>query len=393
MGQTPQIQLQVLGDRHQYDHYEPSKEEINVPLASSLKKKQDTPKDFWWWLKIALYTVGVLLGQSAALLLGRLYFLKGGNSKWMSSVVQVLGFPVLIPFYLFITMKEGQKGVAIDDEDDDDRKPPSPYTLGAIYSSIGLIIGLNCFLYSVGLQNLPVSTYTLLCASQLAFNSFFSYFINGQKFTPFVVNSLVLLTISSVLLVFNNDDTSSSSSTGPAISRVKYVIGFLCTLTSSALYGVVLSVTQFVFTRVVKRQTFKQVMEMIITENVVASVVTVVGLFASGEWRSIGREMDAYRLGTVPYLMVLIWIAVFWQMFSIGAVGLIFEVSSLFSNSISAVGLPIVPIMAVFFFNDKMNGIKGVSMALAVWGFVSYVYQYYVDGQKSDKKTLDEASS
>ncbi|CAI0545180.1 unnamed protein product [Linum tenue] len=80
-------------------------------------------------------------------------------------------------------------------------------------------------------------------------------------------------------------------------------------------------------------------------------------------------------------------------MFSIGAVGLIFEVSSLFSNSISAVGLPIVPIMAVFFFNDKMNGIKGVSMALAVWGFVSYVYQYYVDGQKSDKKTLDEASS
>ncbi|CAI0545178.1 unnamed protein product [Linum tenue] len=134
-------------------------------------------------------------------------------------------------------------------------------------------------------------------------------------------------------------------------------------------------------------------MEMIITENVVASVVTVVGLFASGEWRSIDREMDAYRLGTVPYLMVLIWIAVFWQMFSIGAVGLIFEVSSLFSNSISAVGLPIVPIMAVFFFNDKMNGIKGVSMALAVWGFVSYVYQYYVDGQKSDKKTLDEASS
>ncbi|CAI0545175.1 unnamed protein product, partial [Linum tenue] len=360
--------------------------------ASSLKTKQDTPKDFWWWLKIALYTVGVLLGQSAALLLGRLYFLKGGNSKWMSSVVQVLGFPVLIPFYIFITMKEGQKGVAIDDEDDDDRKPPSPYTLGAIYASLGLIIGLNCFLYSVGLQNLPVSTYTLLCASQLAFNSFFSYFINGQKFTPFVVNSLVLLTISSVLLVFNKDDTSSSS-TAPAISRVKYIIGFLCTLTSSALYGVVLSVTQFVFTRVVKRQTFKQVMEMIITENVVASVVTVVGLFASGEWRSIDREMDAYRLGTVPYLMVLIWIAVFWQMFSIGAVGLIFEVSSLFSNSISAVGLPIVPIMAVFFFNDKMNGIKGVSMALAVWGFVSYVYQYYVDGQKSDKKTLDEASS
>ncbi|CAN0862802.1 Purine permease 21 [Linum grandiflorum] len=342
-----------------------------------------------WWIKVSLYTLFVLLGQAVALLLGRLYFLKGGNSKWMSSIVQVAGFPILIPYYLFITIKQQKKS-----KNDDDQEPTSKITLISIYTALGLIIGLICFLYSVGLQYLPVSTYTLLCASQLAFNSFFSYFINSQKFTPFVVNALVLLTISSVLLVFNTEDTSSSSSSSSSSS--KFIIGFICTISGSALYGLILSTAQFVFTRVIKRQTFKNMMDMIIYENLVATVVTLVGLFASGEWKSLAKEMDSFRLGAVSYLMTLVWIAVFWQLFSIGVVGLIFEVSSLFSNSITVVGLPIVPMMAVFCFHDKMNGIKGVSMALALWGFVSFVYQYHVDAQlqkKVDKNGADPAAS
>lgn len=50
----------------------------------------------------------------------------------------------------------------------------------------------------------------------------------------------------------------------------------------------------------------------------------------------------------------------------IGSFGLIFQVSSLFSNVISALALPIVPILAVIFFNDKMNGVKVVAILLAV---------------------------
>jgi hypothetical protein len=33
----------------------------------------------------------------------------------------------------------------------------------------------------------------------------------------------------------------------------------------------------------------------------------------------------------------------------------------------------------VVFFNEKMNGIKAISLVLAVWGFISYVYQQYLD--------------
>lgn len=33
-------------------------------------------------------------------------------------------------------------------------------------------------------------------------------------------------------------------------------------------------------------------------------------------------------------------------------------------------------------FGDKMTGIKVVAMLMAVWGFLSYVYQHYLDDRR-----------
>ncbi|OMP07253.1 hypothetical protein COLO4_07496 [Corchorus olitorius] len=128
-------------------------------------------------------------------------------------------------------------------------------------------------------------------------------------------------------------------------------------------------------------------LDMIIYTAVVATLIIVVGLFGSGEGEGLGREMNKFELGKVSYVMVLVWIAVSWQVFSIGSVGLIFEVSALFSNVISTVGLPIVPVLAVICFHDSMSGIKVISMVLAIWGFVSYVYQHYLDDRESKTPT------
>ncbi|KAG6387098.1 hypothetical protein SASPL_152281 [Salvia splendens] len=65
------------------------------------------------------------------------------------------------------------------------------------------------------------------------------------------------------------------------------------------------------------------------------------------------------------------------QLQAIGSVGLILEASSLFSNVIAAVGLPIVPILGAIFFHESLDGIKVISIILAVWSFTSYVYQPY----------------
>ena len=93
--------------------------------------------------------------------------------------------------------------------------------------------------------------------------------------------------------------------------------------------------------------------------------------------------MGEFELGKVSYVMTLVWTGISWQVYSVGALGLIFEVSSLLSNVISTMGLPIVPVLAVFIFHDKMDGVKAIHMVLAIWGFVSYIYQHYRDDLRS----------
>ncbi|KAL3007120.1 hypothetical protein AAZX31_08G317300 [Glycine max] len=339
-------------------------------------------KRYYRWLRVAIHSSLVLVCASAAVLLGRLYYEKGGKSKWMGTLVQLAGFPIQLPVYFFLSPKNLTTNNSIHP------KQPSVSMLSFIYVSIGLLVALDCYLYSVGLWYLPVSTYSLICSSQLAFNAFFSYFLNSLKFTPYIINSLVLLTISSTLLVFQNesssDDDDDSDST--KISKKKYVIGFICTVGASAGYGLWLSITQLVFKKVIKRETFKVILDMILYPSLVATLVTLVGLFASGEWSGLKDEMKGYELGKASYLLNLTFTAILWQVFTIGCLGLISEVSSLFSNAISALGVPIVPMLAVLFFHDKMDGIKGISMVLAIWGVVSYVYQQYLDDTKSENR-------
>ncbi|TYI77804.1 hypothetical protein E1A91_D06G167300v1 [Gossypium mustelinum] len=331
MGEAPEIQLRVLSEDEKLN--EDSVEQQTNGNQSTTITQQRTYK---WWLLMTIYTFFLLSGQSVATLLGRLYYDKGGNSKWLATIVQVVGFPILIPLYYLPSYKSSHTSNIT-------ANPPSLLVLSGMYFGLGLLLAAGCLLYSVGLLYLPVSTYSLICASQLAFNALFSFFFNSQKFTPFIINSLVLLTISSTLLVFQNDSSGSTQ-----VPRAKYVIGFVCTVAASA----------------------------------------GVGLFASGEWKSLGEEMEGFKLGKSAYVNVLVWIAVGWQVFSIGAVGLIFEASSLFSNVISTLGLPIVPVFAMVFFHDPMTGIKVISMLLAIWGFVSYVYQHYLDDRNSDTGKL-----
>nr|KYP41355.1 putative purine permease 10 [Cajanus cajan] len=339
---------------------------------STMSKK----KRYYRWLRITIHSVLMLMCGSAATLLGRLYYDKGGKSKWIGTLVQLAGFPILLPFY-FISASKNVTTNSIHPNQ------PSASMLAFIYVSIGLLVALDCYLYSVGLWYLPVSTFSLICSSQLAFNAFFSYFLNSHKFTPYIINSLVLLTISSTLLVFQNESSDSTQ-----VSKKKFLIGFICTVGASAGYGLWLSLTQLVFNKVMKRETFKVVMDMIIYTSLVSTIATIVGLFASGEWSGLKNEMEGYEMGKASYFLNLTFTAILWQLFTVGCIGLILEVSSLFSNAISVLGVPVVPMLAVVFFHDKMNGVKVMSMVLAIWGIISYVYQQYLNDTKSENRNI-----
>lgn len=332
-------------------------------------------KRWHWWFLVALNILFLIAGQSVAVLLGRFYYDKGGNSKWMATLVQTAGFPILMIPLFAIPSTQGSSTTST---------PPAIMTLALIYFSLGVVIAGDNMMYSTGLLYLSASTYSLICATQLAFNAVFSFFINKQKFTALILNSVVVLSLSAALIAIDDDSSGPSG-----VSKSKYVIGFVCTLGASALYSLILSLMQVSFERVLRKETFSVVLEMQIYTALVATVVSLIGLFASGEWKTLHGEMVGFGEGRVSYVMTLAWTAVAWQVASVGVVGLIFVVSSLFSNVISTVALALVPIVAVLIFHDKMGGAKIIAMLLAIWGFATYIYQNYLDDCKAKKVQAD----
>ncbi|XP_058737499.1 probable purine permease 11 [Vicia villosa] len=364
----------------------PDTEEPNIIAGTISELPFYRYKRWQWWSLVALSIFFLIMGQSVAVILGRFYYDQGGNSTWMATLVQTIGFPLLlIPFFAIPSPPEAStSSVSVS---------PSVKVVVLIYFVLGIVIAADNMMYSQGLLYLSASTYALICASQLAFNAVFSYFLNSQKFTVLIINSTVILTLSSSLLAVNEDADAPSG-----IPRGKYVVGFLCTLGASALYSLLLSLMQLTFEKVLKKETFSVVLEMQIYTSLVATCASTIGLFASGEWHTLHGEMKGFQKGEVAYVMTLVWTAIAWQVCSVGVVGLIFLVSSLYSNVISTVSLAITPIAAVIVFHDKMNGVKIISMLLALWGFASYIYQNYLDDLKARRaravasKPQDESS-
>ncbi|CAL5015198.1 unnamed protein product [Urochloa decumbens] len=339
----------------------PEASKSEAPAAQEAPAETSNAKNWKWWFVVAADAFFLIVGQTAATLLGRYYYSQGGNSLWLATFVQTAGFPVLFFGLFFFPSKSSSGDTPIS-------------KVAMIYVVLGLIMTADDMMYSHGLMYIPVSTYSLICASQLAFNVIFSYVLNSQKLTGLIMNSVVLLTLSALLL---GVDHESYGYTG--VSRGKYLLGFILTLGASGTYSLILSLMQLTFENVIKKQTFSAVLNMQIYTALVATVASVVGLFASGEWKDLKGEMDRFKSGQFSYLMTLVWTAVSWQLSSIGMVGLIFEVSSLFSNVISTCALPIVPLFAVMVFHDGMSGVKIISLLISIWGFASYVYQQYLD--------------
>lgn len=336
-------------------------------------------KRWQWWFLLALNITFLLVGQAAAVILGRFYYDQGGNSKWMATFVQTAAFPLLFIPLLFIPSSEYPSTSST---------APSFKVLASIYFVLGVLIAGDNMLYSVGLLYLSASTYSLICATQLAFNAVFSYFINSQKFTALILNSVVVLSLSASLIAVNDDSDAPTAG-----SRAKYIIGFICTLAASAMYSLLLSLMQLSFQKVLKKETFSVVVEMQIYTSLVATCASLIGLFASGEWRTLHGEMQGFGKGGFAYVMTLVWTAVAWQVCSVGVVGLIFVVSSLFSNVISTLSLAVTPIASLIVFHDKMNGVKIVAMLMAIWGFASYIYQNYLDDSKARRRHSTESQN
>ncbi|MCL7039567.1 hypothetical protein MKW94_023111 [Papaver nudicaule] len=333
-----------------------------------------------------LWFNGLLLAISSigGPLLLRLYFIHGGKRIWLSSCLETAGFPVLfLPLLLAYFLK--RRGLIKGDEEE---KPSKLFTitrpLFIASAGIGLITGLDDYLYTYGVSLLPISTATIIMSTHLAFTAGFALVMVKQKFTSFSVNAVVLLTVGAILLgLHSNGDRPANESTKD------YYLGFLITIAASVFNGLMLPLVELMYMKSKQVITYSLVIELQIVISAFATLFCTVGMIVDNDFKVIPREGREYGLGEVNYYVVLVSSAIMWQMYFVGTVGVIFCSTSLLAGVIAVVVLPLTEILSVVFYHESFKAEKGIALFLSLWGFISYFWGE-LKGSRKAKKQISE---
>ncbi|XP_047319615.1 purine permease 3-like [Impatiens glandulifera] len=314
------------------------------------------------------------VGNSGVPLIMRLYFLRGGKRIWLSSFLGTAGWPIiLIPLFIVYLHRRQQQ----------QQSTPLFFTTPPLFFAaafIGILTGLDNYLYAYGVSLLPISTSALINTSHLAFTAGFSFLLFRQRLTSFSVNAIFLLTTGSVLLaVHSNGDRPEGE------SNKEYYLGFMMMVAAAALYGLVLPMVELMYKKTKLAMTYTVVMEVQLVMCFFSTLFCCVGMFINNDFKAIPKEARQYELGERNYYLVLIGNGILWQCFSLGAIGVIFTSSSLCAAIITTADLPIIQILGVFLYKEKYNTEKAFSLILSLWGFLSYFYGQIKDNNKNQK--------
>ncbi|XP_057971470.1 purine permease 1-like [Malania oleifera] len=304
------------------------------------------------------------LGCCGGPLIMRLYFLHGGKRIWLSSWLETGGWPIILPPLAVAYMQ--RRRAADGSSARFFLMKPSLFFASAI---IGILTGLDDWLYAYGVARLPVSTSSLILATHLSFTAGFAFLLVKQRFTSYSINAVVLLTIGAVVLgVHANSDRPKNE------SKKEYYWGFFMTLATAALYGLVLPLVELTYKKAKQAITYSLVLEIQMVIALSATGFCTVGMLVNHDFQAISREAKGFELGEAHYYVVLVCSAIIWQFFFLGAIGVVFCASSLSSGIVIAALLPITELLAIIIYKEKFEAEKGVALALSLWGFASYFY-------------------
>ncbi|XP_017255156.1 purine permease 1 isoform X1 [Daucus carota subsp. sativus] len=320
------------------------------------------------------------IGHCGGPLVTRLYFIHGGKRVWLSSCLLTAGWPFIL--VIFLATFWFRRATLSDYTAKLFNIRPRLFLASAV---IGILTGVDDYIYAYGVARLPVSTVALIIASQLVFTAGFAYLLVKQKFSSYSVNAVVLLTIGSGVLALH---TSSDRPDGE--SKREYVLGFVMTLGAAALYGFILPLIEFTYQKAKQVIDYQLVMEIQMVMCLFATLFCIVGMLINNDFKAIPREARNFELGETKYYVVLVCSGLIWQFFYLGAVGVIFCSSSLLSGIIIAVLLPVTEVLAVIIYREKFQAEKGVALILSLWGFVSYFYGEIKHNRRIEKSRRAE---
>ncbi|KAK9170280.1 hypothetical protein Syun_002420 [Stephania yunnanensis] len=338
--------------------------QLNHNMMKSLVVK------YWILLMSAVLSV---IGFIGGPLLLRLYFVYGGKRKWIPALLGTAGFPILlIPISInYLFHRRNSSGSS--------RKFFISRNLFLTAAVIGLLNGIDNFMYAIGLSFLPVSTSAIVYSTYLIFIAFFALLIIRQSFTPYSVNSVVLMTLGSILLgIRQNGDRP------PGVTGGQYLLGFLMTIGAAVLLGLINPCTELAFIKAAKSITYSSVLQFQFCNGLSASLFCIVGMIINKDFAAMPREATEFGLGESKYYLVLVMAAVACQMAFLGSVGMMFCSSALASGIFVAMLLPFATVGGAIAYHEKFSGEKGISLAMCLWGFASYFYGSYRDTKKQN---------
>lgn len=228
-------------------------------------------------LLLVINSILLAIGTCGGPLVMRLYFIHGGKRAWLSSFLETSGFPIiLLPLTISHIHHRYHNRNCNSNRNFISMKPPL-FLFSAI---IGILTGLDDYLYACGIARLPVSTSSLIQSSHLAFTAVFAFILVRHKFTAYSVNCIVLLTLGSVVLAVR-----SNGGGGDGESRGEYVIGFVMILSSAALYGFVLPLMELVYKKTKQVVTYSLVMEIQFVMCFFATLFCILGMIIDKDFK------------------------------------------------------------------------------------------------------------
>lgn len=360
--------------------------------TSTILDRSQIPKTRNWWIWIFVCSGLVVAGKVLSTLLLNFYFIQTGRDvcddpkqfkgTWLQSMIQNAAFPftaflLLLWRSLFSNHRETLSSSASS----------SVGKLFLLYISLGVFFAAYSQLYAIGRTHCVF--FFWIFTTQLIFTSMFTAIINKHKFNRWIILSIVLSGAATGL-------TSSDDAYYPCEAEgYKMSDGAWCAFFGTVAFSLSLCIMQLGFEKFIPNRDSKvsAVMMMQTNASMIATLICLVGLFVSGEFKDIKEDFETFKQGKPLYVLSLIGLSLAWQVMSLGLVGLVCLASSLFSNVVSFCATPLANILVVAafrFMDDDIEWFKGGALLAGILGFASYLYSLYKSVKKREIANQNE---
>nr|QBG82641.1 drug/metabolite transporter [Papaver somniferum] len=196
----------------------------------------------------------------------------------------------------------------------------------------------------------------------------------------YYLHGVVVMTLGSVLLGINIDGDRPIG-----VSKSHYLLGFILTLVAAALAGLIMPLIELAFSKAIRNLTYSSLLQFQLVLSLFSTIVCGIGMLVNKDFQAIPREANEFELGKAKYYVIMVVTAIIWQFTAVGIVGVIFYTSALFNGIFGSVLVPFTGVAAIIFYHESFTGLKGMALALCLWGFCSYFYGEY----KMRKKVIN----